>query len=82
MRLVVRGIPKNTSKWVELGVVSRDNGHISRDVSFADLRKIGSDARELIRVAVRTQRHGQLTVGDSVINIMEFVTISVTEYNY
>jgi hypothetical protein len=72
MKLVIRGIVKDTSSWINLGEVESDE-----TATTEELNEAAEDVREIISHAFKSGTNGYLNVDTAVINIQAFAIITV-----
>lgn len=72
MKLVLRGIVKDTSTWVDLAEVEA-----LETATIEELNEGADEIRELIAQAFKGGANGYLNFGNSVINMQSFAVMSV-----
>lgn len=72
MKLVLRGIVKDTSSWVDLAEVEA-----LETATIEELNEGADEVRELIAQAFKSNSNGYLKFETAVININAFAVISV-----
>lgn len=72
MKLVLRGIVKDTSSWVDLAEVEA-----LETATIEELNEGADEIRELIAKAFKSGANGYLNFGNSVINMQSFAVMSV-----
>ena len=73
MKIVVRGILKNTSEWIDLSYVSIDD----KDATPEEIDQAVEQMRDIVASAYKNGTSGHLTADDVVIDIQSFAAISI-----
>lgn len=72
MKLVITGIVKNTSAWVEIVQVDADES-----TTLEQINKGVKEIQDLVGQAFKSGNDGYMTFGDVVISIQSFAALSV-----
>ena len=73
MKLVIKGIIKQTSQWVDIA-----EDEVLGDVTTEQLNEGLDQLRDAIGDMFDSGKSGQVTLGDSVINVQAFAAINVS----
>jgi hypothetical protein len=73
MKLVIKGIVKQTSTWVEIVEVETEE-----TATLAECKEGAQEIRNLIAQSFKSGSDGYMTLGDVVINMQSFAAIGIS----
>lgn len=74
MKIVIMGIVKQTSRWVDISTVDIDDPEVSEEEVNQEIDRM----RNLIATCFKDGSNGYMTLGDVVISTQSFAAISVS----
>lgn len=72
MKLVLRGIVKDTSTWIDIS-----EAEVLETATIEELNEGAEEIREMIAQSFKAGTNGYLKFGDAVINMQAFAVIAV-----